>query len=92
MVYPAGCHKAEKDSKYQKDCQLKGWAKIKTAAKYSGVSVRTLRKWLKSDLRHSRLPSGTILTKREWIDEYLESFEVFENEVDKITKEICEGL
>ena len=71
---------------------MKGWTKIKTAAKYSGVSERTLRKWLKSDLRHSRLPSGTILTRPEWIDEYLESFEVVENELDKITEEICSDL
>ena len=71
---------------------MKGWAKIKTAAKYSGVSERTLRKWLKSGLRHSRLPSGTILTKTEWMDEYLERFEVVENEVDKITESICKEM
>lgn len=71
---------------------MKGWAKIKTGAKYSGVSVRTFRKWLKAGLRHSRLPSGTILTKPEWMDEYLEGFEVVENEVDKITESICKEM
>ena len=71
---------------------MKGWAKIKAGAKYSGVSVRTFRKWLKAGLRHSRLPSGTILTKPEWMDEYLEGFEVVENEVDKITESICKEM
>jgi len=71
---------------------VKGWAKIKAGAKYSGVSERTFRKWLKSGLRHSRLPSGTILTKPEWMDEYLERFEVVENRVDKITEEICKEM
>jgi predicted site-specific integrase-resolvase len=71
---------------------LKGWAKIKTAAKYSGVSSRTFRKWLRAGLKYSRLSSGTLLIKIEWIDEYLEGFEVVENEVSKLTEEICSEL
>jgi predicted site-specific integrase-resolvase len=65
------------------------WSKIKTACKYADVSERTFRKWLRAGLRHSRLPSGTLLIKMEWIDQYLKNFEVVESEVDKITEEIC---
>ena len=73
-----------------------GWAKIKTAAKYADVSDRTLRDWLKAGLRHSRLPSGTILLKYSWIDQYVASFEANresgKDNVDKIVQETCEGL
>ncbi len=33
-----------------------------------------------------------LLIKIEWIDEYLEGFEVVENEVSKLTEEICSEL
>jgi len=58
------------------------WLKVKHAAKYADVSERTLRKWLKHKLRFSRLPSGLILIKSEWVDQFLERFIVSENEVD----------
>ena len=69
-----------------------GWAKIKDAAEYSGISVRTMRDWLKNGLKHSRLPSGTILIKREWIDDFLTRFEVAENEAERITNQVMEGI
>ena len=53
-----------------------GWLKVKDAAKYSGVSVRTFRDWLKDGLKHSKLQTGTILIKPASIDAYLEQFEV----------------
>lgn len=72
------------------------WTKVKGGAKYAAVEDRTFRPWLKDGLRHIRLPSGTILIKYSWIDEFLESFEVKQEsskvEVDKIVKETCEGL
>ena len=55
-----------------------GWLKVADAAKYSGVSIRTFRDWLKDDLKHSKLPSGTILIKPASIDAYLEQFTVSE--------------
>jgi hypothetical protein len=66
---------------------MSGWAKIKAAAAYAGIKERTMRDWLKEGLRHSRLPSGTVLIKYEWIDDYLESFTAKENQVDKIVNE-----
>lgn len=71
---------------------MDGWAKIKPAARYAGVGERTFRDWLKEGLRHSRLPSGTILIQYEWIDEFLDSFEVQKDEVDRITEEILRGF
>jgi hypothetical protein len=53
-----------------------GWLKVKDAAKYAGVSERTFRDWLKFGLKHSKLPSGTILTKPAYIDKYIEHFDV----------------
>ncbi len=60
----------------------RGWLKVKDAAKYAGISERTFRDWLKQKLKFSRLPSGTILIKKEWVDQYLERFIVSEAEVD----------
>lgn len=66
---------------------MQAWAKINSAAKYSGVSPRTLREWLKKGLEHSRLPSGTILIQYAAIDEFLKRFRVSENKVDEIVDE-----
>ena len=70
----------------------KGWAKVKGAAKYAGVSERTFRDWLKDGLRHSRLSTGTILVAYAAIDEYLVGFEVNENQVDDIVDEVMQEL
>ena len=70
----------------------RGWAKVKEAAKYAGVSVRTLRDWLKDGLRHSRLGTGTILVAYAAIDEYLARFEVNSNQVDDIVNEVMQEL
>jgi len=64
------------------------WLKIKEAAMYSGVSEKTFHIWLKSGLRHWRLPSGPILVKESWIDEYIEQFEVTTNKVDEIVNSL----
>lgn len=71
---------------------MTGWAKIKKAAEYSGISERTMRDWLKDGLKHSRLPSGTILIKYEWLDAYLEAFAAKEDQVDMIVKETLRGM
>ena len=70
---------------------MDGWGKIKDISKYCGLSERTLRSLLKKGLRHSRLETGTILIKTEWIDQYLENFEIKENEVDKIVGEVLKN-
>ena len=46
-----------------------------------------MRDWLKDGLKHSRLPTGTVLIKIAWLDDYLESFAGKEDQVDKIVNE-----
>ena len=71
---------------------MKGWAKIMPASQFAGVSPRTMRKWLKEGLRHSRLPSGTIIISFDAIDEFLSSFEVQNDEVNQIVEEISKEV
>jgi len=74
---------------------MDGWARIKEGAKYAGIRERTFRDWLKAGLKHSRLPSGTILIRYSWIHEWLEKYEVNENKVNEIVdqtlKEMTDG-
>jgi len=67
---------------------VEGWAKPKDAAKYVGMSERTVRNWLKEGLKHSRLRTGRILIKYSCLDEYLESLADQVNEVDRVVKEV----
>ena len=43
-------------------------------------------------LKHSRLPSGTVLVKFADIDRFLDRYEVSENRVDKVVAEIEKEL
>ena len=70
----------------------RGYAKVKAAARYAGVSERTFRGWLKEGLRHIRLRSGTILVPFSAIDEYLSRYEVSGEELDEIVNETLKGL
>lgn len=73
--------------------QAEGWAKVKDAARYSGVSERTFREWLKGGLRHIRLNTGTILIKYSWLDAWLESFEDDGGElVDELVASVMEDF
>jgi len=72
-----------------------GWAKVKKASAYAGVSERTFRSWLSKGLRHARLPSGAILVSYSAIDEFLASFEVGGEDLsnlDRIVGEMVEGM
>jgi excisionase family DNA binding protein len=63
-----------------------GWAKIRQAAAYAGVSTRTLRDWLRMGLKHSRV-RGCILIRYSTLDEFLEKFSSSEDEVDAIVND-----
>jgi len=60
-------------------------------ARHAGVSPKVFRGWLGAGLRHSRLENGRILTKYEWIDNYLEQFEV-KNEAKQLAEELVSDL
>ncbi len=70
----------------------RGYAKVKAAARYAGVSQRTFRDWLKDGLRHIRLRSGTILVPYPAIDEYLARFRASMNQVDDLVDEVMQEL
>ena len=74
------------------DHTIKGWCKPSEGAKYGGTSLRGFRGWLNSGLRHVRLENGRILTKFEYIDEYLLQFEAKSNEAAAVAEELVEGL
>ena len=71
---------------------MEGWTKIKPGAAYAGMKERAFRDWLKNGLQHVRLPSGTILIKYRWIDNYLEKFVANENQVDDIVSECLKQI
>ena len=68
-----------------------GWLKIKSAAKYADCSERLFRDWIKDGLRHIRY-HGTIRTKPEWIDEFLEGYVVVNKKLDSIVDEVCDEI
>ena len=74
------------------DRALRGWLTVKKAAEYCSMSERTVRSWLKQGLKHSKLKSGTILVKIGWIDEYLETYAVQKNEIDKVVEEVMREM
>jgi hypothetical protein len=70
-----------------------GWGKPKVIGSYMGLSERKTRDLFKEGLRHVRLPTGTLLSKFEWADEYLEQFEVKpRNAVDQIVDDVMHDL
>lgn len=68
-----------------------GWLKIKQAAAYAGVSERKFEDFLKDGLRYVQ-PGRCRLTKPEWIDDFLEGFEVKSENIDRIVDDVMRGL
>lgn len=64
-----------------------GWAKIPQAARFAGVSPRTIRSWLKAGLNHSRLHSGTVLISLTDLDGFLRGFSVKDDRLEGIVQE-----
>jgi hypothetical protein len=52
------------------------------------MGERTVRDWLKDGLPHAKLPSGTVLIKRDWIDAFLANFKTTNDETEKIVDDI----
>ena len=70
----------------------KGWMKVKNAAKYVDMGERTVREWLKQGLPFAKLRSGTVLIKRQWLDDYLSTFKTNDNEAERIVKEVMDSF
>ena len=71
---------------------MENWLKIKPAAKYAGISERTMRSWLKQGLTHSRLGTSMVLIHTTAVDDYIRKFEVCIDEADRIANEIMRDL
>lgn len=69
-----------------------GWCKPSGGAKYAQQSLKGFRTWFRNGLRYVRLPNGRILTKYDWIDEYLEQFEVRDDSIKEAADAILEGI
>lgn len=48
------------------------WLSPQSAARYADVSRKTIYTWCQQGMRHSRLTTGTIRIKTEWVDEWIE--------------------
>ena len=69
------------------------WLKLSSVGKrYVDMSPRSVHEWPKMGLKTVKLPSGTRMTKKEWIDEFLSTFEETDerkSEVDRIVNDVC---
>ena len=71
---------------------MQGWGKIKQAARYTGISERTMRDWFKQGLKYTRLPTRTILIRYSDIDDWLEGFAVNDDKINRIVDDVCKDL
>jgi len=74
------------------------WLTAEQAAEYAGgINAKYIRKlWAMGKLRCSQPDLGQRVTKREWIDQYLESCEIkpdkhLEERIDRALKEVIYG-
>ena len=64
----------------------RGWVKPKKGAEYAAVSLKVFYRWLRDGLRHVRLANNRILTQYDWIDSYLQGFEVTNSDLHRDEK------
>lgn len=69
----------------------RGWLKPSKGPEYAGVSLKVFRTWFRNGLRYVQLSNGRILTKYEWIDTYLEQFEV-KDEAKRMAEELTQDF
>ncbi len=63
-----------------------GWAKIRQAAAYAGVSTRTMRDWLRMALKYSRV-RGCFLIRYSATDDFIERYSASENEIETVVND-----
>jgi len=70
------------------------WYTAEQAAKYLNTNAKTVRKlWALGRMRYVKPDIGSMKTKKEWMDEYMNGCEVkgsvqFNTAVDKIIREV----
>ncbi len=69
----------------------RGWCKPSRGAKYAQQGLKGFRTWFRNGLRYVRLPNGRILTKYDWIDQFLEGFET-KDPSQELVQELTDGL
>ena len=70
------------------------WLRLKDVPGYCGISKRTAREWMRSGLRYSRI-KGVVLVKREWLDEFIESYSAdhgWEDQLNFVVDEVMSEL
>ena len=63
------------------------WFRLNKAAEYADVSPKTITRWFKDGLRHSRV-NGTPYVKDTWLDEWMQSHEINEQTIDDIVEDV----
>ena len=69
----------------------KGWAKVRKAAQYAGISERTLWTWASQGMPYAKI-NGTALFNYEDLDAYIRKHTVNRNEVKEIVKDVLKNL
>ena len=80
------CYRGNEGQILPQALPARGWLRRKSAARYADVSARTVRTWCDLGLKRIKI-RGIVLIKTEWLDEWLEQFQV---DPDKKTE--IEGL
>jgi len=65
-----------------------GWLRIEDAAEYAGVGRGQIDQWRAEGLRYIQRKK-TILIKPEWIDRFLERYEVNATDIKRLVDEVC---
>ncbi len=74
------------------DITQRPWLKIEEVQEYVPLGIRSIRTLIKERRIKSVKPDhGPVLTKKEWIDEYLESCAENDSETHQIVEEMLNG-
>lgn len=66
-----------------------GYAKVTVAAKFAGVSVKTIRKWLKMGLPFHQPPIGGVLIAYRDLDDWLGQYRTTkETDLDELLRAV----
>jgi hypothetical protein len=67
------------------------WLRVKRVAERADTSTRTVRRWMKSGLRHSRI-SGIPYISESALDEWMRAHEVADDPAVRIADDVLREL